>query len=264
MALLYLRRATLAIGSRKFDGIRLSFTVEKTSESSANKATVTAYNLNNASKAFIEKKDGLMRLEAGYQDNLSILFLGDIAKVMTKRSGADITTIIESGDGEVRLAAAHVEIGLKGGATDQQVVDQIVSALAVKKGIIKGIQRQEYLTGFSFSGPARELLDSIARKQGLEWSIQNGALQIIPKTDNVGESAVLLNAQTGLLDVPNKTAEGFSAKSLLNPLLVPGRQVKIESELLTGVSIFKVEKVNHVGDTKEGEWTTNVEGAGYG
>lgn len=264
MALLYLRKATLTIGSRKFEGIRLNFTVEKTSTSSSNKAVVTAYNLNNDSKAFIEKKEGLMRLEAGYADNLSILFLGDVAKVMTKRSGADILTIIESGDGEARLANAHVEIGLKGGATDQQIVDQIINALAVEKGIIKGIQRQEYLNGFSFSGKANEVLDNITKKQGLEWSIQNGALQIMPKADNTGETAVLLSSQTGLLDVPNKTEDGFIAKSLLNPLLMPGRQVKIKSELLTGISVFKIEKARHVGDTQEGEWMSEVEGAEHG
>lgn len=264
MSLLFLRKAALTVGSRKFEGIRLNFSIEKTSASSSNKASVTAYNLNNDSKAFVEKKEGLMRLEAGYQDNISILFLGDIAKVMTKRSGADITTVIESGDGESRLANAHVEIGLKSGATDQQIIDQVIKALAVKRGIVKGIQRKEYLNGFSFSGKASEVLDDITRKQELEWSIQNGALQIIPKADNTGEMAVLLNAQTGLLDVPNKTEDGFIAKSLLNPLLMPGRQVKIESELLTGISVFKIEKARHVGDTQEGEWMSEVEGAGYG
>jgi len=264
MALLYLRQAMLTVGARKFEGFRLAFSVEKTSDSSSNKASVTIYNLNNDSKAFVEKREGLMRLEAGYEGNLSILFLGDIAKIMTKRSGADIVTVIESGDGELRLANAHIEIGFKGGATDRQIIDKVISALAVGRGIIKGIQSREYLNGFSYSGRASELLGNITKKQNLEWSIQNGSLQIIPKTDNTGETAVLLNAQTGLLDVPNKTEEGFIAKSLLNPLLMPGRQVKIESELLTGISIFKIEKARHVGDTREGDWITEVEGAGHG
>jgi hypothetical protein len=262
MSQLYLRRGILTVGERRFD-VRLNFSVEKNSTSSSNKCTVTAYNLSENSRSFIEKKEGMLRLEAGYGNDTAIIFLGDIDKVIAKRQGPDILTIIESGDGEKRLADAHIELSLKAGATDEQIINAVINVLELERGTIKGIARMEYLNGFSFSGKAQELLDKITKKQKLEWSVQDGSLQIIPQSTDTGDTAVSLNSNTGLLDVPNKTDEGFVIKSLLNPKLVPGRQVKLESILLTGQAIFKVDKVTHVGDTQEGDFFTEVEGKEY-
>lgn len=262
MSQLYLRSGKLFVGDRQFN-VRLSFSVVKTSTSSSNKCTVTAYNLSEDSRSFIEKKEGTLRLEAGYAGATSIIFVGDIDKVIDKRQGPDILTIIESGDGERRLADAHVELSLKAGATDEQIINSVVNVLSVERGTVKGIQRKEYLNGFSYSGKAQELLDKITKKQSLEWSIQDGSLQIIPQNADTGETAVLLNSTTGLIDVPNKTDEGFVIKSLLNPELAPGRQVQLESILLTGPAVFKVDKVTHVGDTKESDFYSEVEGKEY-
>ena len=261
---LYLRGATLTVGEKKII-TRLSFTVEKTIVGKvANKCKVAAYNLSANTKAYIEKYSGLMRLEAGYQDKLSILFLGDIKKVEHKRESADILTTIESGDGEKKITSAHVELSLAPGASVSQVVNAAVKAMGLAAGVIKGVPNTKYSNGFAYSGNVRDLLNLMAAKSDLDWSVQNNTLQIFPKDQDTGETAVLLNERTGLIGVPNKTEEGFKAKSLLNPEIMPGRMVKIEAKSLTGQSQFKVDTVKHTGDTQEGEWYTELEGGGKG
>jgi hypothetical protein len=260
MGRLYLRDAAATVGGRRFT-TRIAFNVEKTgSGGSSNKAKIDIYNLSQDSKGFVEQKNIKVRLEAGYNGELTTLFFGDVKRVNHARSGPDILTTIESGDGEENLVNAHIELSLAEGAKLSQIVDKAVSAIGLAKGVIKGIPIISYTNGFTFSGPVRDLLELVARRGNLKWSVQDGALDIFPDASDTGEAAVLLNENTGLLGLPNKTEDGFELTSLLNPLLSPGRKVIVESTTLTGRKTYKVDKATHVGDTREGDWITKVEG----
>lgn len=260
MGKLYLRSAAATVGGRRFN-TRIAFNVEKTSEGgSANKAKVDIYNLSQDSKGFIEQPDIQVRLEAGYANELTTLFLGDVKRVTHVRNGPDIISTVESGDGESNLVNAHVEISLAPGAKLSQIVDKAIAALGLARGSIKDIPILTYTNGFTFSGPARDLLDIVKQRGNLKWSVQGGALDIFPEGSDTGEAAVLLNENTGLLNLPNKTEDGFELTSLLNPLLSPGRLVIVESETLTGRKTYKIDKATHVGDSLEGDWITKVEG----
>jgi len=263
MSELYIRNARLTIGSKKFE-TRISFNIQKSSEGkSSNKGKTSVYNLSEDSRSFIEKgEDLLMKLEAGYAGNYAVIYLGDIKKTEHTRSGPDVITTLECGDGEKRLTDAHIEVSLGPDSKFNQVINAAVTAMGISRGVIKNIPQTAYKNGFSFSGKVSDLLDRLAKKEGLEWSVQDNALQIFPKGQDTGETAVLLNERTGLLGVPNKTDEGFVAKSLLNGDIVPGRQVQVESKFLTGKAVFIAEKVSHVGDTDEGDYVTTVEGKG--
>lgn len=263
MTELYLRNARLSIAGKEFK-TRIAFNIEKSTDGkSANKSKVSVYNLSEDSRSFIEKNiDSLMKLEAGYSGNYSVLYLGDVKKVEHSRSGPDVITTIESGEGEKKLIESHIEISLGPDAKVNQVVNAAISSLGIDRGVIKSIPQTAYKNGFTFSGKVSDLLDRIAKKEGLEWSVQTNALQIFPAGQDTGETAVLLNERTGLLGVPNKTEKGFVAKSLLNPDIVPGRQVQVESKFLTGTAVFIAEKVTHVGDVDEGDYVTTVEGKG--
>jgi Baseplate hub gp41 len=262
MSKLYIRNARLTVGTKQFS-TRVAFNIVKgTNGKAANKGKVSVYNLAEDSRSFIEKSDALMKVEAGYGDNLSVIYLGDIKKVEHKRSGPDVVTTLECGDGEKKLTDAHIEISLGADAKVNQIINAAVSALGIDRGVIKNIPQTVFQNGFAFSGKVSDLLDRIAKKEELDWSVQDGALQIYPTGEDTGETAVLLNENTGLLGVPNKTEDGFVAKSLLNPDIIPGRQIQVESKFLTGRAIFVAEKVNHIGDVREGDFVTKVEGKG--
>lgn len=261
MSKLYLRNAQLSVEEKQFN-TRFSFNIVKTTSGNPNKGKVSAYNLSEDSRSYIEKSTGLMRFAAGYQNNLSLLFIGNIKKVTHTRSGPDIITTLECGDGEKQITESTIELSLGPGAKVNQIITAAQNALGVSVGVIKGLPDTSFQNGFSFSGTVSELLDKMSKKAGLVWSIQNNALQIFPENENTGETAVLLNDETGLIGVPNKTDKGFTCRSLLNPELIPGRLVQIESKLLAIKGTFRVEKADHVGDTQEGDWITDVEGKG--
>lgn len=267
MSRLYLREARLKISGRSFN-TRIAFEIHKGEQDStksgaqSNKSMVSIFNLSEDSRGMIEREtgSGTMILEAGYQGLLSTIFVGDIAKVEMKRNGPDIETKIEAGDGELRLLDAHIEISLGPGANDAQIINEVIRSLGLGRGYISGIPGTVRSNGFAYSGPAAALLDQIASKNGLAWSVQSGAVQIRKEGESNGLQAILLNEQTGLIGIPNKTTDGFKLESLLNPELEPGRMVWVDSAALKGV-VIEVRGVEHVGDTHGDKWMTTIWGA---
>lgn len=265
----YHRSAQVRIAGQLF-ATRISFEIRKGEQGSSanqpgaqsNKSTVSIWNLSEASRGLIEREVGKggMVLEAGYGGVLANLFTGDIALVEMKRIGPDIETRIEAGDGERNLVDAHIELSLGPGATDSQIIDSALDALGLGRGMISGMPSARRSNGFTYSGPAKDLIDQIARKNGLAWSVQGGAVQIRQEGTTSGMMAILLTEQTGLIGIPNKTEEGFKAECLLNPDIEPGRLVKIQSALLTNETAIEVKGVEHMGDTHGDKWQTTIWG----
>lgn len=288
---LFLRSAELIVGTKSAGSRanvvpadarvilnRLKFSVEKSSESNANKATISIFNLSQDTRNFLEKSDNIVILRAGYEDNISTIFFGDITKGTHKRNGPDLVTDIECGDGEFALRDATVNIGLGPGATNTQIINTAIGAitsLSVSKGFVDTIPKVTYSQGFTYSGTAKALLKDQLKQVGMEFHIQDGELNVLFPTKTDEQLAIEITQDTGLVGFPTKTKEGVDFVSLLNPFLRPGRAVKIESKQFQGAfgsqsgvasnslvhsgSTVRVRRVVHDGDTDEGTWLSKVE-----
>lgn len=270
----YMREAFVTAGLQGKPGRilrpRIAFTVEKTEDSFTNKATISLWNLNGESRAVLEEKKTVIRLDAGYKNNPSLLFIGQtnldtVGMVKTTRQGPDIITTVEAGDGELNLTNAHLEVSLGPGATNRQVFEALVKSIgiALAVGVKKDFPVVQYGKGFSYAGRAKDLMDRLMKDVDYRWSIQNNEIQVTPRLRGTGEEAAYITPQTGLINIPSKTDEGFTFESVLDPRITPGRLVTVESGI-TGKGVFRVVKSVHVGDTHEGEWKTTFEGVPRG
>jgi hypothetical protein len=271
-------RANTIPGDARIIRTRIKFSIEKNSESNANKGTITVYNLSQETRNFLEKKDAIAMLKAGFRDFASTIFLGDILKGMNKRQGPDVVTDLECGDGEFALKTALLNVSFGPGVKNTQIIDAAVAAITqynVVKGFRETIPVKTYQQGFSFSGQARDALKQQLLPVGLEFHIQDGELSIIKPDGTNKELAVLVSQDTGLVGFPTKTALGVEFTCLLNPQLRPGRAVKLESKQFQGAfgrqanigaasliesgDVVRVRRVVHEGDTGEGTWLSRVE-----
>ena len=67
---------------------------------------------------------------------------------------------------------------------------------------------------------ARDTLRRVALSAGATWSIQNGAGHIVDERKPVpGNTAFVLNSQTGMIGRPAQTEDGIAVRSLINPAL---------------------------------------------
>jgi hypothetical protein len=239
----------------KFDGLRIVFQVEKNSESNPNTAKISVYNLSAEGRSLAEHKSAIVILEVGYGERIEQLFYGDITRAYISRQGPDWVTTVECGDGSDALRSVHVDKSYAPGTDLKQVIKDVAQSFVdqgkVVIGSLLGIQSEKAQSGIALSGSSKPILDDLAAKQSLEWSLQNNTLQMLPKDKDNGLEAVLLTPETGLIGSPINREVGDSPgvefTALIQPQLIPGRLVKIKSREADGV--YKLNEVAFQGDT---------------
>ncbi len=275
MSFLFDRYASLTVGlpgeeGILFDGFRIAWDVEKTSESNPNTCKVKIWNLNETSRSALEQEGAVMILEVGYnsipesvggrviKDPITeILFSGDIKKVSTVKNGPDRITTLEGGDGEVALQDTNINKSFGANTPITSVFNQLIDKLGVAKGTVKGIKNESFQNGLALTGLVKDQLDTLTKKQGLEWSIQDNEVQILPKDTSIDGQAIQLTSETGLVGTPIKREDGIEVTALLNPQIRPGRKIEIISRDIDGV--FVVKKAKYKGDNRQGQNVVQVE-----
>lgn len=278
---LYNRRAEVVIApidggdGLEVSGLRVVFQVMKTSTSEPNTATVSVYNLAEASRGRIKAKDQAVVLRAGYVDLVEQVCAGVIKRVEHRREGVNIVTTMELKDGGQDLLEPEFRRSYSGRTSKQRIINDILSTMPhTSRGSIAASGIGGSTSGkMSFSTTSKLALDRCAKAWDFEWSIQDGAIQILDPTGTVEpvELAVVIGPDSGLLGSPSKTGQegrrssgrvrkqqpGAKFQSLLFPSIRPGRYVLLKSEFVAGA--FKVQSVNHAGDTHGTEWSSDVE-----
>lgn len=255
-------KADKVLEVRDFTGLRIQFSVEKTSESNPNTAKISIFNLNESSRGFCEKKGQALILEVGYapldQDILKeIIFQGDTGKVSSARQGSDWVTTFEVGDGEKNLTNKNFNKVFQSSSSLRTMIDEVVGSLGFAKGPVDGIDDKTFQSPVVLSGGSKEILDQLVEEAGAEWSVQNGALQILKPSKATKDEVVVISKESGLINVPIKREEGIEVQCLIQPKLYPGRRIQLISSTFNG--IYRVRKANFDGDTNEGDWMAKLE-----
>jgi hypothetical protein len=290
MARLWNRSAYVILNDLRVEGLRLRFQAKKTLKPDPNKLDLFVYNLAASTRARLQAAEIPIVLVAGYKGEEQVIFAGRSKGVDHVRDGAEWATHIQCGDGE-QAFRGHSSFSLGPGAKVSDVLERIAKDLGIEAGdAISKAKRGDFamamdsfLQGYTASGkPVREL-DRVMKAAGLEWSIQDGKLQILEPETSTTETVFVLSAATGLIGSPDhkvgkklaapleargEEVDGeiapddskllLKAQSLLNGAIRPGRRVQIEAVARQGM--YRVEEVTHAGDTHGPEWTTALEG----
>lgn len=246
--------------------LRITFNVEKGDAKTPNQAEVTILNLSDNSRSAIQEKGAACIIEAGYVNNTSQIFAGDLQYASTKRSGPDWVTTFQTGDGSAKYRGARISESLPKGTQLTQAIEKAAGALGVGLGnAVEKIQEgnfrgglQEFARGVVLQGRASDELDKLLKTAGLQWSIQDGQLQLLRANETTDDQAVVISSGTGMIGSPEVGEKGeVTVRTLLQGLIRPGGRVQLETEELNG--LFKVGRVNHVGDTWGNDWYTELE-----
>lgn len=250
--------------------LRASFKIVKSTDSTANSAEVSIWNLAPDSRALIQKKNIPCVIEAGYVNNLVQIFSGQLFFGNHINQGTDWISQFQAGDGIEQIRLARVNESFKPGTAVSAVLEHVASKVGVGLGnamekIRGGDYRggiTEFTKGITVSGKAVDAMDELMYLTGFEWSIQDGQLQILREDEATEEDAVKLSSSTGMIGSPefaeDKDKKQFlRVRALLQGTLKPGRLVQVESRAVNG--FFKAEKVTHVGDTWSDDWYSDVE-----
>jgi hypothetical protein len=230
----------------------------------------------------IQKSFTRVVLQAGYQGNFGVIFAGTIRQALVGRESATDTFIdIIASDGDLAYNFAVVTTSLPAGTTQQDVVNASIasmSPLGTTAGSTTVNAGQKRVRGKVLYGNARTYLRQVAKNTQSNWSIQNEQVVFVPHNAYLPGTAVVLNANTGMIGSPQQTLLGVNVKCLLNPniqvstkvqldnstiqrlaidLTVPGTAANISAPLTTD-GIYFCQVVEHTGDTRGIDWYSNL------
>ncbi len=282
-----------ALGGVGSGGMRVAFSVERDHKRTANNAEVALWNLSKGNREALAKLDVVpVQIEAGYADDVGVVFLGDLRSARSKQDGPDIVTRVSAGDGESKLRTARINRTFARGTPVGDVIGQLGRALGVNPGNLTQFANARLANGsatlqraLTISGAVSDELEKLTRSCGLDWSIQNDTLQIRDATVGPVDPlrGPLLRADTGLLGeveterahetskqtksflkdvgVATKGQTIVSGRCLMRADLVPGRSFRVESEAFTGNLVCRA--TTHKGDSHEGDWAVEWSGVPY-
>lgn len=286
------RRAfNLVIQDRDIRGLDIEFQVERSLKPEQNKATVIVYGLAAENRRRLSQITGgvIVELRAGYdgrdplrpttgdpagaggEPDLPVIFLGKLREVTSLRNGPEWETHVTSGDGDGKDKPIAFTLGP--GATLRDAIKRVVSELgvgvgnslqALKDGKLKGGLGDTFLHGVAVGGPADKELERLLRSAGMEYSVQNGELQVLPQGGALNGTALELTPDSGLVGSPemgrdSKGVAQLKSRALLTAEIYPGRQVHVVSD---AVDVYlRVESASYVGQFAGNDWYVDFEGA---
>lgn len=251
--------------------MRIRFDVTKNLGKEPNKCLIKLDNLSADTRNEIETKKPLRcTLQAGYDGAPRLLFVGDVVQAYSKREGTEIVTYVKVSDGMRAYSHARVNRSYKPPIQVKKVLSDCAKTMGLQlpPEVEQSAElKQALAVGISTHGATRDVLTRLLAPYGYNWSVQNGALQIL-KDDEIkpGHAYLISKEDSGLIGIPERTTPESPKKSveikfetLLYPELQPGQLAKLQSELLNAQ--MKMTDVAHTGDSYDtGDYKTSVTG----
>lgn len=263
---------------RKITELRITFEVTKSIRSYPNIAKISIYNAAPETKAFLDSKLTKVTLNAGYEDNLGLVFTGKIRNALQKKNGPDTITTVYSADGQKDWDQSTFNKTFSDTVSIKSIVKELAGTfIETAVGDLLGLETPaDKLRGQTLSGSTKDILDTLGEDYGFQWSIQDGIFETVPLDEIIQPNDIIvLNSATGMIKSPAITEQGVEVKALLNTDLTPNRAFKIESvsqdvklgslnfrdvKKTSAEGKYKVFEVTHKGDLHDNEWSSMVKG----
>jgi hypothetical protein len=220
------------------EGLAMKFHTYALDTATPNHAAITVYNLKDETARRVQNGEfyGVI-LQAGYATGkYGLIFRGTIKAVKRGRqSPVDSYIIIYASDADIALTQKALDpIYFPRDSTGEQRYRATVDQLG-KYGVTAGpfpafagqpvnaLQRSKVQWGM-----ANNRLDETSKPLA-QWSVQNGAIQVVNVKSYLPGEVVILNAKTGLVGFPEAQQGGVFVTALLNPAIKVRGRIKINN-----------------------------------
>jgi len=275
---LFDRRCTVTLDTIQFDALDVQFTVVKTLKPQPNTCELTVWNLSEEHRQQLQQlnptknpatKGVPCKIEAGYRDAVSQIWLGDLRTVETTREGPNFLTKLTSGDGERGWQNGRMHVSYGPHTSVDTVFRGMARALGVSEGNLASVVSRlkiagaaQFTAGVVISGAVATHMTELARSAGLEVSIQDSALQFLDLNKASAGTAIRLAADTGLVESPTVDQKGvLTAKSLMIAGLQCGGLVTVDALFVKGT--YRIEKITWTGERAGTDWFCEIQGHRY-
>lgn len=248
--------------------LRIQFKIKRALTKTPDQADITITNLSELTRHDLETKPLQVQIEAGYvSTGPRLLFVGDLRFGMTELKSPNWETLLQVGDGADVYQNSKISRAYQPGTTILSMLQDTSKSMGMTlpPGLAQDpALRAQIIHGDIAHGPARDRLTHLLTSYGYSWSIQNGK-PVILRDDQVHSLAPIpVDEEHGMIGTPEFGSPPKSGKPphvtvemLLYPEMMPGALIQLTSKVKNG--LFRVEDVEHHGDTHGAPWTTKIE-----
>lgn len=256
---------TILIEGVQSPGLRVAVKACKTLKPEPNKCEVVVYNLNPAHRASLTKTARpVVTVTAGYEGQTTQIFLGQALHVKHERRGADIVTTVTTNDSGDKIQSARVHKSFGPGVKTGEVLKELAKATGVKLGnLTEAVKKLNaarpsvYVDGCVLDGHAPHYLNEMCKSAGLEWSVQDGALQILDLGKALSARAIVLD-ESLLIGTPSISSKNVAEfVTFIQGDILPGRQVQIKHPFVDLAA--RIEKCEYALDSYSDDWYVSGE-----
>lgn len=211
----------------------IEFSVTKSNAYSVNQATITVYNLSKDTYARYLRDIGQaspvvgVELSVGYVGSIKLLSSGDAKRVRLERRGTDTALVIEVYESWQAVSQSTSNKTVRGHRESIEALAKDLYGVDIGKitDNLPKSSRPQVLVGNTF-----RLLQKKAGDDSY-FFIDNKKCYFLKDGDVVGESVPVINADTGMLNVPQRQAGIVNISFMLNPDVRVMGLCKVESAL---------------------------------
>lgn len=257
--------------SVKIDEVRIDFDIEKSDTPENNRAVIRVYNLTKETSAQITEPDGHIMLRAGYKDEATgTIFIGDIAYGTREYVGNDYITTIIAYDARTAVMGGQVSLSYEPGTDALTVAQALLDAIGLPYKGTDLIPGESYAHGYCYIGMASDGLWELLARFSLVYMVQDEMLYIAEPGKATESTELKLEEGGDLLSLPQSVGDktgtddinaespnrwAFGAK--LNPELVPGASVSVESSTFNGEVVIRTARSS--GSNMDGDFRIDIE-----
>ena len=264
---LFGRQVAFAVGTaadkgRLWSDLRIDFKVTH-KLGARGTAEITVHNIPADVAELARGPDTIVRLFAGY-DEAPLIFQGTPVdgSIRLTDEGPERKLKLEAQDGGRALAATHLNLSVSSGQSVRQVADRVIDQLGLPRGTVEVPDELGFPQGFHATGRAEDVMRRLSRATGADWSIQDGAVQVVPDDGDTGRRGVVFSSADGtLVGRPEPKDKGLQVTGLLRPALRPGDVYRIEGPDTEG--FYKARTVKMRGSRFKQEFYTVALGEEY-
>ena len=254
------RQVIVSLDDVEYTDFRIDFDVTKTLGSEANEATIELYNVpfDDGAVKRAQRRETLIRLFAGY-DAPALIFQGNPIKggVSYERNEADVVLKMEAKDGYRQYKDTRLNVSFETGTSFADIAETIAEQMGVPVGTIDVPERKSLTQGVVLTGGPETVLRRLAETIDGHASVQDGRLQILPKSRTNSNSGPRYATELGNLITYSDTDDGIKLTVLLDATLNPGDRFQMDHPEQSGV--FKARKITYSGSKWSDDFYCEIE-----
>lgn len=265
------------------EGLRVKFNVQKTLDAALNTATIDIYNMNSGNRGAVSFKynlyqaldkavgafGGRVDLIAGYKGDEKLLFSGEMTESSSPRDGSEYITRINAKTKAEVLTKKRINKTYPKGTTYSTIIGQVIN----EAGESPGAEVQAYINQIAgttkiassetIKGNLAKVISDINRRFDGKISMSMDERGISVHGSGISGQAkpkFFYNKYSGLIGAASIGNQGADLKVNLEPNIRVSDLIFIESSAIIGniEPLYVVRSINHIGDSREGEFVTTL------